>query len=75
MLLGLGEACLLPILAIDAAKGGSADAALSAGTAVGCIGMLAPPLMWRLYVLLVRPDLLGKYTEMQEDGKGGAKRE
>jgi hypothetical protein len=75
MLLGLGEACLLPILAIDAAKGGSADAALSAGTAIGCIGMLAPPLMWRLYVLLVRPDLLGKYTEMQEDGKGGAKRE
>jgi hypothetical protein len=70
LLLGLGESCLLPILAIEASKRGSADAALSVGMAVGVIGMLAPPLVWRLYVLGVRPDLLGKYTE---EGEGGAK--
>jgi hypothetical protein len=73
LLLGLGEACLLPILAIEAAKGGGPDAALSVGVAVGCMAMLAPPLVWRLYVLLVRPDLLGRYTETKEDGKGGTK--
>jgi hypothetical protein len=69
LLLGLGEACLLPILAIEAAKGGSVDAALSAKVAVVCMGMLAPPLVWRLFVLLVRPDLLGKYTETRDNGK------
>jgi hypothetical protein len=73
LLLGLGEACLLPILAIEAGKGGSADAALSVKVAVVCMGMLAPPLLWRLFVLFVRPDLLGKYTETREDGKGGTK--
>jgi hypothetical protein len=73
LLLGIGEACLLPILAIEAAKGGASDAALSVGVAVGCMGMLAPPLLWRLYVLLVRPDLLGRYSETRKDGGSGAK--
>jgi hypothetical protein len=70
MLLGLGEACLLPILAIEASKGSGRDAALSVKVAVVCMGMLAPPLLWRLYVLCVRPDLLGRYTETKEDVKG-----
>jgi hypothetical protein len=70
MLLGIGEACLLPILAIEASKGSGRDAALSVKVAVACMGMLAPPLLWRLYVLCVRPDLLGRYTESKEDGKG-----
>lgn len=70
LLLGIGEACLLPILAIEAAKGSGRDAALSVKVAVGCMGMLAPPLLWRLYVLCVRPDLLGKYSD-NGDGKAG----
>jgi hypothetical protein len=75
LLLGLGEVCLLPMLALEAAKGNGPDAALSVKVAVVSIGMLAPPLMWRLYVLLVRPDLLGRYTETKGDGKsvGGTK--
>jgi hypothetical protein len=71
LLLGVGEALLLPILAIEASKGGSKDAALSVGASVAVMGMLAPPLAWRLYVLLVRPDLLGRYTEA-EAKKGGS---
>ena len=69
-MLGVGEALLLPVLAIEVAKGGGRDAALSVKVAVACMGMLAPPLLWRLYVLCVRPDLLGRYTE-DESGKGG----
>ncbi|KAH7414221.1 hypothetical protein DE146DRAFT_750382 [Phaeosphaeria sp. MPI-PUGE-AT-0046c] len=68
LMLGIGEACLLPILAIEAAKKGSADAALSANVAGVCMGMLAPPLLWRLYVLGIRPDFLGRYTETSEGG-------
>ncbi|EAT77515.1 hypothetical protein HBI56_197630 [Parastagonospora nodorum] len=73
LLLGLGEACLLPILAMEASKGGSVDAALSVKTALVCMGMLAPPLVWRLYVLFLRPDLLGKYVETKDDGKSATK--
>lgn len=69
LLLGLGEACLLPIFAMEVIKGGNTDAALSVKTAVVCMGMLAPPLVWRLYVLFLRPDLLGKYVETKDDGK------
>lgn len=63
LLLGLGEALLIPILAIEAAKGGK-DAALSTKAAVLSIGLLAPPLLWRLYVLFIRPDLLGRYRDV-----------
>ncbi|KAH8731230.1 hypothetical protein GQ44DRAFT_767778 [Phaeosphaeriaceae sp. PMI808] len=69
-LLGVGEACSLPILAIEVVKGNGSDVALSVKVAVICMGMLAPPLVWRIYVLFVRPDLLGRYTE-ERGGKGG----
>ncbi|KAF2441471.1 hypothetical protein P171DRAFT_475001 [Karstenula rhodostoma CBS 690.94] len=68
VMLGLGEALLIPMLALEAAKGGR-DAALSTAVAVGSIGTLLPPLVWRGYVLFVRPDLLGRYREA--DGGGG----
>ncbi|KAF2029404.1 hypothetical protein EK21DRAFT_22630, partial [Setomelanomma holmii] len=61
LLLGLGEACLLPILGLEVAKGGGKGAALGVKTAVVCMGMLAPPLLWRVYVLGFRPELLGRY--------------
>jgi hypothetical protein len=72
VLLGLGEVCLLPILALEAAKGNGRDAAISVKVAVLSIGMLAPPLMWRLFVLFVKPEFLGRYTETKGDGKGGS---
>ncbi|KAF2131318.1 hypothetical protein P153DRAFT_416227 [Dothidotthia symphoricarpi CBS 119687] len=70
LMLGIGEAMLIPILVLEALKGGAAGAALTPRVAWGSVGLLAPPLVWRLYVLLVRPDLLGRYTD-GEGKKGG----
>ncbi|KAF9738600.1 hypothetical protein PMIN01_03883 [Paraphaeosphaeria minitans] len=70
VLLGLGEAFLIPMLALETAKGGS-DAALSTAVAVGSIGLLLPPLAWRGYVLFLRPELLGRYRKA-DGGKGRA---
>jgi hypothetical protein len=53
-------------LGIEVGKGGGKNAALSVKMAVGCIGVLLPPLVWRCYVLLVKPDLLGKYRDEGE---------
>lgn len=56
---------LIPVLVIEATKGGGRDAALSVRACVGSIMCLAPPLAWRVYVLGLRPDLLGKYREVK----------
>ncbi|KAF1915154.1 hypothetical protein BDU57DRAFT_530208 [Ampelomyces quisqualis] len=72
LMLGVGEACLIPMLGVEAAKGGGVDAAVSVRVAVVSMGMLVPPLLWRVYVLVFRPDLLGRYVE-SEGGKGGTK--
>lgn len=69
-MLGMGEACLLPILGVEVAKGGGVDAAISVRVGMVSMGLLAPPLLWRLYVLCVRPELLGRYTEVMEGGGG-----
>lgn len=71
LLLGVGEALLIPILANEILKDGGRDAALSKKVAGVCIGMLLPPLLWRIYVLGVRPDLLGRYTEKRSGGERG----
>lgn len=72
-MLGLGEACLLPILGIEARKRGGGNAAVSAKVALVGMGMLAVPLVWRIYVLVWRPELLGRYTEVKGGrGAGGA---
>jgi hypothetical protein len=63
LLLGLGEALLIPIIVLDLLKGGGPGAALSKKVAAASVACLVPPLLWRLYVLLARPDLLGRYTE------------
>ncbi|KAH6615009.1 hypothetical protein C7974DRAFT_443076 [Boeremia exigua] len=71
LLLGLGEACLIPLLVIEMLKDGGRDAAITKKVAGVSIGMLLPPLLWRIYVLGVRPDLLGKYTEKRSGGERG----
>ncbi|KAF1967549.1 hypothetical protein BU23DRAFT_559206 [Bimuria novae-zelandiae CBS 107.79] len=72
LLLGIGEVLLVPILAIEAAKGGR-DAALSTKVALAAMGVLVPPLAWRCYVLFVRPNLLGRYKDVGEaDAAAGA---
>jgi hypothetical protein len=74
LLLGVGEALLIPILVNEMLKDGGRDAAVSKKVAGVSIGMLLPPLLWRIYVLGVRPDLLGRYTEKKGgDGRGDCK--
>ncbi|KAJ4407596.1 hypothetical protein N0V91_003865 [Didymella pomorum] len=71
LLLGVGEALLIPILVNEMLNDGGRDAAVSKKVAGVSIGMLLPPLLWRIYVLGVRPDLLGRYTEKKgTDGRG-----
>ncbi|KAF3043467.1 hypothetical protein E8E12_009064 [Didymella heteroderae] len=70
LLLGVGEALLIPILVNEMLKDGGRDAAVSKKVAGISIGMLLPPLLWRIYVLGVRPDLLGKYTEKKSADRG-----
>ena len=63
--LGLGECVLIPLLVLEAMKGGGLDAALSVHGALAAIMLLAPPLLWRVYVLFLRPDMLGRYREVK----------
>ena len=67
LMLGLGEVMLIPVLGIEATKGGSRDAAVNVKVAVASVMCLAPPLFWRIYVLFVRPDMLGRYREARKD--------
>lgn len=70
----MGEALLIPILVNEMLKDNGGDAAISKKVAGVSIGMLLPPLLWRIYVLGARPDLLGRYTERKvADGRGGCK--
>ncbi|WVW79491.1 hypothetical protein I302_101460 [Kwoniella bestiolae CBS 10118] len=55
--LGMGEVLLIPLLALEGSK---VNGALSRKVAWGSIGMLAPPLVWRVFVLYVRPDWIGR---------------
>lgn len=70
LLLGMGEACLIPLLVNEMLKDGGRNAAISKKVAGVSIGMLLPPLLWRLHVLVLRPDLLGRYTESRSGGVG-----
>jgi hypothetical protein len=69
ILLAGGEILLIPLLISQALKGGDVarGAAISPLVAVLAMGGLVPPLVWRGYVLLGRPELLGKYRDL--DGK------
>ncbi|KAH6906608.1 hypothetical protein BKA70DRAFT_1386270 [Coprinopsis sp. MPI-PUGE-AT-0042] len=70
LILGVGEAALIPMLALEAMKDGR-DAALSVKVAFISIACLVPGLLWRLYVLGVKPELLGRYTEPRSDRRAG----
>lgn len=67
LMLGVGEFLLVPVLLNEMWKDGGRDAAISAKVAGYAIGMILPPLVWRLYVLVFRPDLFGRYRE--KDGR------
>lgn len=65
--LGAGECLLIPLLLAEAAKGGGVDAALSVRASLGAILLLAPPLVWRVYVLFVRPEMVGRFKEIKDE--------
>lgn len=75
MLLGLGEAALIPMLVLELIEGGGPGAALSKKVAGASVACLAPLLLWRLFVIFVRPGLLGRYTEEVEGDSGAARRD
>ncbi|KAH7085849.1 hypothetical protein BKA63DRAFT_27817 [Paraphoma chrysanthemicola] len=70
LLLGLGEAAMLPVLGMEVAKRGGVDAALSVRAAVVSMAMLAPGLVWRVYVCGWRTEWLGRYREVDGKGRG-----
>lgn len=65
IILGGAELLMVPMLLNEARLGSSRSAVLGRTTAIiGAISM-AIPLVWRLYVLFIRPDLLGRYREVK----------
>ena len=64
-MLGAGEVVLIPTILREVMRAGGRDAAISAKVAAGSIMCLVPPLAWRIYVLFVRPEMMGSYTEMK----------
>ena len=69
LLLAGGEIALIPLLIDQAIKGGDvkAGAAISVKVALMAIAGLLPPLMWRMYVLLARPQMLGRYRNLKDE--------
>lgn len=64
-ILGGAELFLVPMLIKEAVKGKGGQAVLGFKTAaVGAVAV-GLPLLWRAYVLFIRPDLLGKYREVK----------
>jgi hypothetical protein len=60
ILLGLGEVLMIPLLVAEAAGGGNGKGkALSTKAALAGIGMLLPPLVWRVWVGFFRPGRFG----------------
>lgn len=68
LLLGLGEVALIPLLILDLLEGSGEGAALSQKAAAASVAFLVPPLLWRAYVLFVRPDMFGRYKEEPDQG-------
>lgn len=64
VMLGCGEAALIPVLiwhALDGWERGS----LTFAACWASVGCLIPPLAWRLYVLS-KPEMLGRYREVNK---------
>jgi hypothetical protein len=69
--LGLGEGLLIPLLLGEAFKDGGVTGlgkALTKGVALGAVGMLAPPCLWRVYCLGLRPELF-RDVKVGKNGK------
>ena len=69
LLLAGGEIALIPLLVDQVMKGGDvqAGAAISVKVALMAIAGLLPPLLWRMYVLFARPEMLGRYRNIKDE--------
>jgi hypothetical protein len=67
ILLAAGEMVLIPLLILEAMKGGKVErgAVISVKGCLGVIACLAPPLAWRVWVLGFRRELMGRYREVE----------
>lgn len=66
--LGAGEAMLIPVMLWQAGVGD--EGGFTGKALVRAAGVLLVPLVWRVYVLGWRPELLGRYVEGGEGRKG-----
>ena len=58
--LGSIDAVLIPVILWQALMWESEDGGLTRGALLGCAGGLMPFLVWRIWVLGLRPEILGK---------------
>jgi hypothetical protein len=65
--LGGAELVLIPMLMNEVIKGGGYDAVLGYKTALMGVLSVTPPLLWRIWVLYVKPELLGRYREVKRE--------
>lgn len=63
--LGGAEVVLIPMLMNEVMKGGTRDAVLGYWTALMGVLSVTPPLLWRIWVLFVKPEMLGRYKEVK----------
>ena len=58
--LGAGEASLIAVMLWQAFLGTDGGAGFTRRALLGCVGGLMPFMLWRVWVLFVRPELLGE---------------
>jgi hypothetical protein len=63
--LGGAELVLIPMLMNEVMKGGRGSAVLGYWTALMGVFSVTPPLLWRIWVLFVKPEMLGRYREVK----------
>ena len=65
--LGGAEVLLIPMLMNEVMKGGERNAVLGYWTALMGVLSVTPPLLWRIWVLFVKPEMLGRYREVKRE--------
>jgi len=65
--LGGAELILIPMLLNEVMKDGAYDAVLGYKTALIGVLSVTPPLLWRIWVMYIKPEMLGKYKEVKRE--------
>jgi hypothetical protein len=62
------EVYLIPLLLVELSRGGTLKkgAVFSMGTTAGLMSLLVTPFLFRLYVLFVKPDMMGRLEEVKD---------